>query len=516
MRATIINKPNPNNPKIIILPELRELIRPLSKSEFEQLEQNIITEGIRDMLILWKRGEEHILVDGHNRFSISQKYGLDFRFLEREFADIDAVKEWMITNQLGKRNLTENEISYLRGLQYRQMKSTHGGDRKTETSKVQNEPLNPNITKAFTTASKLAETHKVSEATIKRDEEYADALDKIASSNPELRNKILTKDVNISKKDLKEIAELPAEKIKEVAKGLEENRPLSSLLTKKPSKNSHFVNFLKEKETSKETETPKFHEIAENSEVPKKTWEIGRYKSKDEYGTYYMSVGRDQEKNEFHALYIVDEGNYKYTIRELKESEMPNAAHYEQIAGQEFNRVHEIASIKLCKNQPESNAVLSITNLQKEIEKLKADLKTENQHFETQKEMTEKYMNLSSERFDELQKYEGGEVYFIDFHQKLQSKNKLHDAIYEYLKKLDRQLISNSATTGKSLDDFRKKLTADIKAICEAHPRCKPETANFSGFEYSISNPENGEKHIWVSDQYGLRLMRVRKNLKDE
>jgi hypothetical protein len=269
MNAQIINKPNHNNPQIIILPELRDLIRPLSKLEYEQLEENIREEGIRDMLILWKRGQEHILVDGHNRFSISQKYGLDFLYVEREFENIEKVKEWMIDNQLGKRNLTENEISYLRGLQYRQMKNTHGGDRKTEISKAHNEPLNETGIESFkhtelkTTAKKLAETHKVSENTIKRDEQFADALDKVSVlGSSTLRNKILSKEIDIPKKKLLEIAELPMVEIIDIAEGLEQGKPLSDLLPKtKPMEQplpeeaeTKFAKFLNEVKTPKETE----------------------------------------------------------------------------------------------------------------------------------------------------------------------------------------------------------------------------------------------------------------------
>jgi len=61
-----------------------------------------------------------ILVDGHNRYRIAQEYDIDYVTVEKEFADMNAVKEWMVNNQLGRRNLPEfvrgELLSYVRNL----------------------------------------------------------------------------------------------------------------------------------------------------------------------------------------------------------------------------------------------------------------------------------------------------------------------------------------------------------------------------------------------------------------
>ena len=59
--------------------------------------------------------------------------------------------------------MTKETQSYLRGLQYKREKKKHGGDRKSEESSAQNEPLKK-------TAEKIAKQHNVSRETIKRDE----------------------------------------------------------------------------------------------------------------------------------------------------------------------------------------------------------------------------------------------------------------------------------------------------------------------------------------------------------
>jgi len=99
-----------------ILQELEALIPPLTTEEYKQLERNILEEGIRDPLVTWNG----ILVDGHNRYRIAQEYDIDYVTVEKEFADMNAVKEWMVNNQLGRRNLPEfvrgELLSYVRNL----------------------------------------------------------------------------------------------------------------------------------------------------------------------------------------------------------------------------------------------------------------------------------------------------------------------------------------------------------------------------------------------------------------
>ena len=79
------------------------MIPPLTEAEYHGLKDSIVAEGCRDALIVWK----DILVDGHNRFKICTEHGLSFQVLQKEFADRDAVKLWMLGNQLGCRNLND-------------------------------------------------------------------------------------------------------------------------------------------------------------------------------------------------------------------------------------------------------------------------------------------------------------------------------------------------------------------------------------------------------------------------
>ena len=83
-------------------PEFQALIPPLTDEERTQLEANLKTDGCRDPLVVWNG----MLLDGHNRFSICQRNGIQFKMWEMHFEDRDAAKAWVIRNQFGRRNLT--------------------------------------------------------------------------------------------------------------------------------------------------------------------------------------------------------------------------------------------------------------------------------------------------------------------------------------------------------------------------------------------------------------------------
>jgi 16S rRNA G966 N2-methylase RsmD len=92
-----------------INPELQRLIPPLTVDEFNQLEANILAEGIRESIIVW----QNTIVDGHNRYQIAQRHNLEYDTSEMYFKSLDDCKEWMILNQFGRRNLSNYQRSVL-------------------------------------------------------------------------------------------------------------------------------------------------------------------------------------------------------------------------------------------------------------------------------------------------------------------------------------------------------------------------------------------------------------------
>ena len=89
--------------------EFKKLIPALTAEEFKQLENNCLAEGIREKIITWNG----VIIDGHNRYEIAQKWNLDYETESKQFKNEEAVKEWMILNQFGRRNLSSYQRSVL-------------------------------------------------------------------------------------------------------------------------------------------------------------------------------------------------------------------------------------------------------------------------------------------------------------------------------------------------------------------------------------------------------------------
>jgi hypothetical protein len=92
-------------------PEFETHIAPLTKAEFDQLEENIRREGCRDPLRVWNT----LLLDGHNRYHICKKWDIPFGTTPIELPDREAALLWIDENQLGRRNLNDSQRGLIAG-----------------------------------------------------------------------------------------------------------------------------------------------------------------------------------------------------------------------------------------------------------------------------------------------------------------------------------------------------------------------------------------------------------------
>jgi N6-adenosine-specific RNA methylase IME4 len=96
------------NAALVIDAEFKRIIPPLLPEEREQLEKNLVAEGCRDALVYWDTDGRQLLVDGHNRYEICQQHGIAYQSVSLNGSEPwtrDTVKIWILTNQLGRRNL---------------------------------------------------------------------------------------------------------------------------------------------------------------------------------------------------------------------------------------------------------------------------------------------------------------------------------------------------------------------------------------------------------------------------
>lgn len=112
------------NPVLQIDPEFESKIPPLTEEEYQQLAENIISEGVVLMpLIVWNG----MIVDGHNRYKIVQEHPeIVFTVHEKDFDNRYEALVWICNNQLGRRNLTPVQKKMLVGDRYEAEKMAHG------------------------------------------------------------------------------------------------------------------------------------------------------------------------------------------------------------------------------------------------------------------------------------------------------------------------------------------------------------------------------------------------------
>ena len=242
--------------KVCIDPEFQTINPTPTPEERAQLEVNLLADGVRDALAVWAgeppdricmtcppgtpfsraasdveaeegsvvwrcQGCGHIerrpwtLLDGYTRHPIVTTHNLPF-----EIAEVKGVQTreeavtWIINHQLGRRNLTPDQASYLRGKRYNLEK--HQGQRIDRTSGQNVQKLaatrhqegeNPADDRP-TTAKRLAAEYHVDEKTIRRDGQYTDAVDTIVDTlGPEVRQAVLAGDTKLPKRQIMKSAQ---------------------------------------------------------------------------------------------------------------------------------------------------------------------------------------------------------------------------------------------------------------------------------------------------------------------
>ena len=183
-------------------PEFQNPIPPLTDDEYKQLEENILKEGkLLSPLIVWN----NILVDGHNRYAILQKHPeIYFSTMPLPFESREEVLAWICKNQLGRRNLTPEQKYYLMGKQYEAEKAAHGGDRKSSDAKSSSQSAN--LVDNAKTCDRIAEENGVSKDTVIRASRFTKGVEIAESLIPGMREKILNKQIKVSKSDMHRLA----------------------------------------------------------------------------------------------------------------------------------------------------------------------------------------------------------------------------------------------------------------------------------------------------------------------
>lgn len=206
--------------KLIIDPEFRDKIPPLTEDEFTLLEENILSDGaVFSPLIVW----DGTILDGHNRYEIIQKHPeLTYAVHKLSFANRYEALSWICKNQLGRRNLTPQQKKYLIGQRYEAEKMANGGDRKSDQAKsvVQIEPLiSPHVTRAH-----IANDTNTSESYVMRAGWYAQGVDAAEEALPGIKQEILTGAIKPTETAVAAVAKADPEERPQLAAALKKPR----------------------------------------------------------------------------------------------------------------------------------------------------------------------------------------------------------------------------------------------------------------------------------------------------
>ena len=90
-----------------VLPEMAELLPPLTGEQLAALEADILKNGCYSPVIV---SEDMVVVDGHNRQRLCEQHGLPYQMAVFSFESMLEAKQWALDTQKGRRNLDKWEL----------------------------------------------------------------------------------------------------------------------------------------------------------------------------------------------------------------------------------------------------------------------------------------------------------------------------------------------------------------------------------------------------------------------
>ena len=194
----------------VVLPEMEQLLPPLSGEQFSALENDILENGCYAPIIV---NEDMVVIDGHNRFRICEKHGLPYKMLMFSFANLLEAKQWALDTQKGRRNLDKWELGKIAlklkpeiEARARFNMSAGSGDRKSDVAKS-GLVNSPNPISAVDTRKEMAQAVGIGEQAMGR-------ITKLDENAPQaLKDALDRKEISVNRawKIMKAVQQFPPE-----------------------------------------------------------------------------------------------------------------------------------------------------------------------------------------------------------------------------------------------------------------------------------------------------------------
>lgn len=218
---------------LIIDEEFQALIRPLTSEEYRLLEENILRDGCREPLIVWK----NIILDGRNRYKICRRWDLPYRTTELQMSCREEAMSWICANQLGRRNLSEEMRRYLIGKRYEMEKQIQRNNNRPIWEPIKKpDGTEPSAQELYDagghlidyrarmknpTAERIGSEYHISHGTVEKYGRYSRAVDTISDVSPELTPQILNGTLKVSQDNLIALSKLDKQNMHRYARQLQ-------------------------------------------------------------------------------------------------------------------------------------------------------------------------------------------------------------------------------------------------------------------------------------------------------
>jgi hypothetical protein len=165
-------------------PEFRDFLPRQSAEDFDRLRRKIVDEGVhRGSVVVGIIGDdsEYVLIDGHHTLEACKRENVDPPAPKKiHFPDRDAAFQWMIDNQLSRRNLTPEQRAYYIGRKYLAERKDPGESMRSQIVHAPDD--------RGRTAEKIAAETGESAKTVQRNAAFAQGVDALS---PEARHTVL-------------------------------------------------------------------------------------------------------------------------------------------------------------------------------------------------------------------------------------------------------------------------------------------------------------------------------------
>lgn len=167
--------------------EFRSYAPKLRVAEAQALEASLRANGCLSPLVVWNG----LLLDGHARLEICERVGIDFQVIEVDLADRGEAIAWIETNQMGRRNLTPEWITYCVGVKQERFICSPDEGRK-----------------------QVIDLYGISEWSARRSNAFFNEVNKIAAAaGDEAKQQILLGRSGLTGRQIRDLAKRPAEDI---------------------------------------------------------------------------------------------------------------------------------------------------------------------------------------------------------------------------------------------------------------------------------------------------------------